>query len=95
MCRVSTRRLSIHNFVWGLLKVTKKVYLIPQKWKKTKIHIGSIQQSLPVQPKNIKNYQKNLKFSQNMYVYFLKSEKEPKIRMGATRRNSPREPEKQ
>jgi hypothetical protein len=36
MCRVSARRLSIYNFVWGLLKATKKVYLIPQKWKKNK-----------------------------------------------------------
>jgi hypothetical protein len=33
MCRVSASRLSIYNFVWGLLKATKKVYLIPQKWK--------------------------------------------------------------
>jgi hypothetical protein len=33
MCRVSARRLSIYNFVWGLLKATKKVYLIPQKRK--------------------------------------------------------------
>jgi hypothetical protein len=31
MCRVSARRLSINNFAWELLKVTKKVYLIPQK----------------------------------------------------------------
>jgi hypothetical protein len=36
MCRVSARRLSIYNFVWGLLKAAKKVYLIPQKWKKNK-----------------------------------------------------------
>jgi hypothetical protein len=34
MCRVSARRLSIYNFVWGLVKATKKVYLIPQKLKK-------------------------------------------------------------
>jgi hypothetical protein len=31
MCCVSARRLSIYNFVWRLLKATKKVYLIPQK----------------------------------------------------------------
>jgi hypothetical protein len=54
MCRVSARRLSIYNFVWGLLKATKKVYLIPQKCKYTKIHMGSIRQSLQAQPKNIK-----------------------------------------
>jgi hypothetical protein len=30
------RRLSIYNLAWGLLKATKKVYLIPQKWKKNK-----------------------------------------------------------
>jgi hypothetical protein len=30
MCRVSARRLSIYNFVWRLLKATKKTYLIPQ-----------------------------------------------------------------
>jgi hypothetical protein len=41
MCRVSARRLSIYNFAWGLLKATKKVYFIPQKWKKTKIHMGT------------------------------------------------------
>jgi hypothetical protein len=45
MCRVSARRLSIHNFAWGFLKATKKVYLIPQKWKKkTKIHMEPIRQ---------------------------------------------------
>jgi hypothetical protein len=31
---VSARRLSIYNFVWGLLKATKKVYLIAQKKNK-------------------------------------------------------------
>jgi hypothetical protein len=46
MCRVSARRLSVYNFAWGLLKATKKVYLSE---KKTKIHIGSIRQSLQVQ----------------------------------------------
>jgi hypothetical protein len=36
MCRVSARTLSIYNFAWRLLKAIKKVYLIPQKWKKNK-----------------------------------------------------------
>jgi hypothetical protein len=54
MCRVSARRLSFYNFVWGLLKATKKVYLIPQK-----IHMGSIRQSLQAQPKNIKKLSKH------------------------------------
>jgi hypothetical protein len=58
MCHASVRRLSIYNFVWGLLKATKKVYLILQKWKKTKIHMGSIRQSLQVQHKNIKKLSK-------------------------------------
>jgi hypothetical protein len=40
MCRVYARRLSIYNFVWELLKATKKVYLIPQKWKKNKETYG-------------------------------------------------------
>jgi hypothetical protein len=40
MCRVSARRLSIYNFAWGLLKATKKVYLIPQKWKNNKDTYG-------------------------------------------------------
>jgi hypothetical protein len=35
-----------------------------------------------------------IKFSQKMYVEYLKSVKELKIRMGATRRNSPRKPKK-
>jgi hypothetical protein len=40
MFRVSIRRLSIYNFVWGPLKATKTVYLIPQKWKKNKDTYG-------------------------------------------------------
>jgi hypothetical protein len=38
--RVSARRLSIYNFVWGLLKATKKVYLMPQKRKINKNTYG-------------------------------------------------------
>jgi hypothetical protein len=49
MTRVSARRLSIYNFVWGLLKATKKVYLIRQKWKKK-----NKDTYLQAQPKNIK-----------------------------------------
>jgi hypothetical protein len=30
MCGVSARRLYIYNFAWGLLKATKKLYLVPQ-----------------------------------------------------------------
>jgi hypothetical protein len=33
ICRVSARRLSIYSFAWGLLKATKKVYLVSQNWK--------------------------------------------------------------
>jgi hypothetical protein len=40
MCRLSARRLSIHNFVWGLLKATKKVCLVLQKWKEGKNSYG-------------------------------------------------------
>jgi hypothetical protein len=57
--RVSARKLSIYNFVWGLLKATKKVYLKPQKWKKTMIHLGSIRQSLQAQLQNIKKLSKH------------------------------------
>jgi hypothetical protein len=32
--------LSIYNFAWRLLKATKKVYLIPQKWEKNKDAYG-------------------------------------------------------
>jgi hypothetical protein len=60
MCRVSARRLSIYNFVWGRLKATKKVYFIPQKWKKNKdAYMGSIRQSLQAQPINIKKLSKH------------------------------------
>jgi hypothetical protein len=40
MCCVSASRLSIYNFVWGLLKATKKVYLIYPKVKKNKDTYG-------------------------------------------------------
>jgi hypothetical protein len=59
MCHVSGKRLSIYNFVSGLLKATKKVYLIPESGKKAKIHMGSIRQSLQAQPKNIKKLSKH------------------------------------
>jgi hypothetical protein len=73
MCRVSSRRLFIYNFEWGLLKATKNV-----KVKQTKIHMGSIRQSLQAQPKNIKKlskhqiYQSNRKISQKT-LYFIPS----------------------
>jgi hypothetical protein len=62
--------------------------------------MGATRRNLQAQPKILKKlsehqiYQSKRKFSQKKYV-FLKSEKEPKNRMGPTRRNSPRKPEKQ
>jgi hypothetical protein len=60
--------------------------------------MGSIRQSLQAQPKNIKKlsehqiYQSGRKFFQKNYVSYLKSVKEPKICMGATRRNLQAQP---
>jgi hypothetical protein len=51
MCRVSAKRLSICNFAWGVLKAFKKVYLVPQKWKK-------IKNSYPGSTQNHKNFPK-------------------------------------
>jgi hypothetical protein len=71
MWRVSARRLSIYNFVWELLKATKKVYLIPQKWrkseKKTKIHMESIWESLQAQlaANHKKNYRNTKSTNRN------------------------------
>jgi hypothetical protein len=63
--------------------------------------MGATRRNLQAQPKTLKKlpkdqiYQSKRKFSQKKYVKYLLSEKEPKIRMGATRLNSPREPKKQ
>jgi hypothetical protein len=60
MCRLSARRLSIYNFVWGLLIPEghqESIFNAPKK--KTKIHTGSIRQSLQAQPKNIKTLSKH------------------------------------
>jgi hypothetical protein len=78
MCRVSAKILSIYNFAWGLLKATKKVYLIPQKWKKkTKIHMGSgiwdlSDKVCKLNPKTSKNYQ-NTKSTNHDENFFKKS----------------------
>jgi hypothetical protein len=61
---------------------------------------GATRRNLQAQPKILKKlpehqiYQSKRKFSQKKDVEFLKSVKEAKIRMGATRRNLPREPQK-
>jgi hypothetical protein len=63
--------------------------------------MGATQRILEAQPKILKKsskhqiYQSERKFSQENYVSYLKSVKEPKIRIGATRRKLPQEPEKQ
>jgi hypothetical protein len=63
--------------------------------------MGATRRNLQAQPKILKkitgkpNLQSKRKFSQKNYFQFLKSVKQPKIRMGAIRRNLPREPEKQ
>jgi hypothetical protein len=74
MCRVSARRLSIYNFVWRLLKGHQKCIFNTSKVKKTKIHMGSIRQSMQAQPKTIKKNsehqinQSEQKFYQKKYV---------------------------
>jgi hypothetical protein len=63
--------------------------------------MGATRRNLRAQAKILKNVlntkttNQNEKFSKKKYVKFLKSKKEPKIRMGVTRRSSPREPKKQ
>jgi hypothetical protein len=63
--------------------------------------MGATRRNLQAQPEILKKlpehqiYQSKRKCSQKKYVKFFKSVKEPKIRMGATRRNLPREPQKQ
>jgi hypothetical protein len=55
--------------------------------------MGAIRKNLQAQPKILEKLlehqinQSERKFSQRKYVYYLKNVKEPKIRMGATRRN--------
>jgi hypothetical protein len=55
--------------------------------------MGATRRSLQAEPKILKElsehkiYQSGRKFSQKNYVSYLKSIKEPKIRMGATRRH--------
>jgi hypothetical protein len=60
--------------------------------------MGATRRNLQAQPNMLKKLsehqvnQSEQKFSQKNYVSYLKSVKEPKIRVGATRRNLPREP---
>jgi hypothetical protein len=114
MRRVSVRRLSIYDFAWGLLKVTKKVCLVKIE-KEPKIRLRATRRNLQDRPKILKkiirtsnqnehfskksmfsiqnrekNYQsikstnQNLNLSQKNDGQYLKSLKEPKIRLGAT-----------
>jgi hypothetical protein len=59
------------------------------------MRMGATRRNLRAQPKILKKNselqvnQSKRKFSQKKYVYYLKSVKEPKIRMRATGRNSP------
>jgi hypothetical protein len=92
MCRVSARRLPIYNFVWGLLKATKKVYLIPQKWKQR--YIWDLSDKVcNLNPKTLKSYRntkstnRNKKSQIKVCLLYFKSEKKAKIRMGTTQRN--------
>jgi hypothetical protein len=61
MCRVSARRLSIYNFVWGL---EGQSIFNTSKLKK-KIHMGSIRQSLQAQPKTYKSYRNTKSTNRN------------------------------
>jgi hypothetical protein len=86
------------QFCMGTPKATKKEYLTPQKRKKTKIHMGSIRQSLQAQQhkKVIKKPDQPIKIkkisNKSMFSMYFKSEKKAKIRMGGTQRSLQAQP---
>jgi hypothetical protein len=78
------------NLFDGLLKATKNIYLVPQNRKRANNSYGSYPTNLQAELKILKKIigTPNLpKISQKNRVSYLKSGKEPKICMGATRRN--------
>jgi hypothetical protein len=90
MCRVSARRLSIYNFVWRLLKATKKVYLKYPKSEKNKDTYGIF---LTKFASSTQKHKKVLKTqNQPIEIKKIKNEKKAKIRMGATRRSLQAQP---
>jgi hypothetical protein len=68
------RKKTIYNFAWGLVKATKKVYLICQKWKKTKNTYGIHPTKFASSTQNHKKisehqiYQSGRKFFQKKYA---------------------------
>jgi hypothetical protein len=91
MCCVSARKLSINNYAWGLLKATKKLYLVHQNWKEANNSYVGYPTNLQAEPKILKKllelqiYQSERKISQKKNCSsYLRSEKEPKICMKAT-----------